>query len=214
MSNFDINKVINNLKKEKDVFINEVDFQVNLALTIKKTYQNANIQFESKEIINSKERIDIIIDLLGECVAIELKYVPKESIIQSLKNNFIYNLHQHHNTWVCFDYLHDVYRLENLVKSTNHKITSAYAIMITSQEIFWKGPKSNVNYYNFRLTDGRNIDQNNSLNFQRKTKSVKNKYNSSIVFQNSYTLEWKDYSNLIDTKSSEIEYKILCIGIK
>ena len=209
---FDIEKILNELVKERPVFHNESDFQFCLALKIKETY-GYEVRLEKflrteHEVVGKKKQtvrkyIDIIVadEPSEKYIAIELKYKTKGVQFNSFREE--YDLQdQGAQDYGCYAVLADVERIESLRRIDKFyrgfHFEKGYSIIISNDRYYEKENVKNI-FRKFWLTNGKTIKQG-KLDFvipQGKTQAQTcAKGFKPICLEDDYKIEWKQYSNI------------------
>ena len=206
---FDINELINKLKEEKNFFESEIQFQFELAFKIKEEYPNYDVKLEMTTSVDKNKKnhkrqyTDIIVlDKNGDYIAIELKYKTKKGVYGDIEllNHGATDLGR-------FDYLYDVWRLENLKYRTNiacefnkrlKNCVKGYAIILTNEQKYWliNRQSKNTLYQNFCISDNDSIQKNKPLLWNHKNGSscIKETWRDiELSFKNAYTYKWQNY---------------------
>ena len=159
----------------KNIFFNEKDFQIRLALYLTSLknqdgtprYDDVDVEYylpqkelgaECMEKWSNKIYLDIVVEKDGVYVPVELKYstdtVSKQisRFGEVLEDEDIIK-HQGATNLVCYNFWKDVRRIE-LVKQRFKKVKNGIALMLTNNSSFKHKPKGNVGYANFSLSDG------------------------------------------------------------
>lgn len=130
----DLNAILNSLAQQRPVFHSEADFQHALAWKIQKHLPDAAVRLEypiSNQ--NSRRYLDIYITQLRRPVAIELKYKTRAVTVQigsekfTLKNQSAQDIGR-------YDFIKDIYRLEQMLKADQKGI--GYAILLTNDSAY------------------------------------------------------------------------------
>lgn len=198
-------QVIDQLKEKRIIFHSEADFQFALAWQIKEIYQDlVDIHLEVPLSNDKKDRLDILVKMGDKNIPIELKYFHSELIFNE------YRLSKQNDTWRSQRVLKDLERAEKYAYENNSSgDQEGYALLICNEEKYWTPKKENFTYYHFRLEDGRTLNANETLKWITDNDSATEralKYGDHLTFKNSYTIEWKDYSNLNSTKKGRFKY--------
>lgn len=204
---FDINIVLNHLRKKRFAFQSEADFQFQLAWAIKEIYlDRVELILEYPTIINEhKAFIDIVVILdKDKIIPIELKYKTKKAYIKfgnleiNLKNQGAQDLGK-------FDYLSDIERIE----SFNHeKFYEGYAIMITNDFSYTK--KTNGVTKNMEFSIGNCCIKNGVMTWGEGSSIYNNLHRkASICFKKDYKMNWKIYGTCKDIENKEINFYII-----
>lgn len=174
---------------------------------------------------------DIVIDIDDvHSIAIELKYKTwadnKDKRIEySIGKNTYVVFHQGAPNIGCYQYLEDVARLEELVGIANQKhefdscnsgtrkVVCGFAIIITNDETYWKGPqklKESVMEPFFLIEKDEEAKGPRRLNGELKNPHRERKENSreyKLHLGNHYVCAWKDYycPQNVDNLSVQVE---------
>ena len=203
---FEINELLKKLKAKKIIFESEAQFQFELALQIKEMYPYYDVKLEMTTSIRNdgkKQYTDIIVlDKNGDFIAIELKYKTRKSVYGDIKllNHGATDLGR-------FDYLYDVWRLENLKYRNNtayefnkrlKNCVNGYAIILTNEKNYWSINRQSKDalYKNFCITDKDSIQKNENLSWNQKDGSscIKGTWRDiQLLFTNGYNFKWNDY---------------------
>lgn len=155
-----ISRIINSFAAGKKIFSREVQLQFDLAWEIRKDYPKYDVVLEY---LWEKEKwyIDIVVfsDQERKCVPIELKYKTTDREIEyKVNENETYMTYNQGAPDVgSYDYIKDIYRLENLGKSLKYKgkeyeVERGYAIILTNDWHYYedlpsKGEREKYNYF-------------------------------------------------------------------
>ena len=206
MTVFNINTTLQALSQIRPIFHNEADFQFAFAWEIQKQYSDYNIRLEYKTPTFDNRYTDIWIK--GENpIAIELKYKPVSMKLQHNKERFELKNHGAQDIGR-YDFLKDVQRLEEIIMK--YPETSAYAIMITNDSLYWRNPKKHNSVdKDFKIHQGRNIHGVLSWSPEAGKGTTKNR-EEPIQIHGNYDMDWKSYSN-IDQEYEK--FRMLCLQI-
>lgn len=202
---FDICEVIENLKRKRNIFYSEADFQFAIAWVIKELYPNAKIRLEYNPSKYLNIRIDVLVIIEDKWIPIELKYKTKGCT--KLIDGEEYHLKNHGaKDRNCYFYLKDIERIENL-KNNLKQFDRGYSIFLTNDLSYTKAPQSEkVFYKQFSLED--NINLSGELSWHKNTGFGTMKgIETSIFLKNIYKIRWQKYSKLDDTTTGT--FKIL-----
>ncbi len=138
---FEIETIIERLKKKRPIFHSEADFQYSLAWEIQLVHPTINIRLEkpfpleNDNIRNSY--IDIFITDDNKKYAIELKYKTCGLVVDVADEDFHLRSHgAHRDNRVHF--ANDVHRLKRMKESK--QTDYAYALMLTNECLYWQTP--------------------------------------------------------------------------
>lgn len=195
---FDIYKVIEKLKTRRVIFVSEVDFQLELAWTIKEEYPNAKIRLEYCPSFDLNMHIDILVIYDNKWIPIELKYKTKGCI--KIIDNEVFNLkNQGAKNNSCYLYLKDIERIER-IKENEEKFKKGYTIFITNDMIYTiKSKNDKYSYSEFSLEEG--IVKSGNMTWKEGTIRGRKFAEDKIYLKGSYKIKWKDYS-IIDNSNS------------
>ncbi len=194
---FDINKIIEKLKKNRTVYCSEADFKHQLAWVIKEEYLNAvEIFIEYPLKINGRRRrIDIVVFLNNKLIPIELKYKTKEAKIEIGKRQI--TLTNNPKDFGKFDYLLDIEKIEGLRKEKD--FIEGYTIFITNESGYQETENANNQDVAFSLKNGEiKTGQLKWKNYDDPKRFGRRK--ETIVLNGEYEIKWKvfeTYTNLI-----------------
>ncbi len=226
LKGFDINAMkdmLKKLSKKRPIFHNERDFQFELAWLIKENYK-CDIRLEyyyktenedsvsDKKKSKSKKDKRIYIDLIAYtddyCIAFELKYKTK------LFNYALYGekfdlKEQDAQDEGSASVLSDLSRTEKLIgKEVNGKvINKGFIVFLTNDDKYKKGFKEDSLFGNFSLTGGRKI--NGKIEFVKKTSTTEKFDGIDFTYNNTYEVEWIDYSNGEKDKINSAVYQLV-----
>lgn len=204
--NIDMEDILKKLSKERPIFHSEDDFKFSLCWKIKETYKGAEIGLEVPIIIDENSDpiyLDILVIYKNKWIPIELKYKTKPIKYTSLDfslDHFDLSNQQAYNK-SCYKYLRDIKHIED-IKNKYDECEEGYAIFLTNDLHYKKGPNKTALYYNFSLKDS--LTKEGILKYQKENKDY-----PDIELSGSYTIEWKEYHTLnTDAKNNEFIYNI------
>lgn len=212
MFDIDIVDIMKKLATDRPVFHSEADFQFALAWKIKEYTKekgtDAKITLEKCVNVENAEPmyIDIIVEIDGKEIPIELKYKTRNKSNDPVTiNGEVYNLkNQGAQDNGRYDFVKDISRIENYISSSKTKCNQGYAIILTNDHLYWEGG-DNSNSKQFVL---KNSLAKGKHEWEKISKSMEN-YNKNrvkeITLNHDYSLEWIDYP---DSKNgnSQIDY--------
>ena len=207
----DLEEIIDELATENKIYSNEAQFQFDLAWKIKKSHEDYDVVLEYLW-KPEKWYIDIVVFYDNKCVPIELKYkTTDKEITYNTKNGRCYTFNQGAPDTGSYDYIKDIYRIENLGKSLKYKgvdytIECGYAIIITNDSHYYnklKEKNKNGNYYyweNFSLAQEQIKNNIYWINPKNRTREEPGNHTDKsreheIILKNKYALmnNWKEY---------------------
>lgn len=217
-----IETVLLALAKERKVFWSEADFQFAFAWKLKEMFEDRNpqsainVRLERRDDALEKRDdekklgdayIDIWVEIDKMVYPIELKYKTIQCTLKDGSEE--YKLKQHGTCDIgCYLYLKDVERIEHISKSLGDNFGKGYAIMLTNDHLYWDKPKTTPDttaFSDFRIYDGRTIPAGQKLNWHPSSNSQPSWQKKMLPFTliHGYTIDWKDYSNLIKEKEGD-----------
>lgn len=234
-----IETVLLALAKERKVFWSEADFQFAFAWKLKEMFEDSNPQStisvrlerradaleqrtDASEQGNEKENsgdiyIDIWVEINEKVYPIELKYKTIKCTITDGSEE--YKLKQQSVSGIgCYLYLKDVERIEHISKSLGDNFGKGYAIMLTNDHLYWNKPNTSTDttvFSYFRIYDwrkivaGQNLDWHPSSNKQ----PVWQKKLGPLTLTHNYTINWENYSKLLNEEGKAIHFKYSIIEI-
>lgn len=204
----ELNKILKELAKERPIFHSEADFQFALAWKIKKEFNDVNVRLEYPIYENETERmeIDIVLFFDEKMIPIELKYKTKK-MEYSGNNNENYKLKdQVAYNYGCYDYLRDIERIENIIKSETFNGNKGYTIFLTNDEEYKGFPqKDDCDSSAFSFKKGK-IEKGEHA--WKKPETKKEDKQNTIVLKNDYDCEWEIFSNIKDTEFTYLIHEI------
>lgn len=202
-----IEKIIKELSQERKVFHSEADFQFSLAWKIKEIYPEAKIGLEYRSDLIPNIHLDILVDLNGKIIPIELKYVTKGCKV--VCNNEVYSLSQHAAQPIRrYDFIKDIERVETC-KSNLKGFTEGYSIMITNDSAYYKEQISSKETIcnDFRINEGVTATGTLSWKNEPSIGTIKGR-EKSIILSNKYNFNWNEYCTV-----EEMEFKLLIVKV-
>ena len=183
---------------------------------------------------------DIVVDFAdNESVAIELKYKTwanasknEKKIEYNVGNHRYVVFHQGAPNIGCYQYLEDVARLEELAgiaeqyhtfdnyNNGTRNVVCGYAIMISNDETYWKGPKDSESVMRdfFLYDNDEKSGEKKSIPTEPQNQPGKNgkesKREYKLQLKKEYTCYWEDYYHDNDPKKPDFRYLILQIPPK
>lgn len=238
MSKQFIETVLLALANERKVFWSEADFQFAFAWKLKEMLKNSapkstiNVRLELRADAleqrtdaseqNEKENsgdiyIDIWVEINEKVYPIELKY---KTIKCTLKDGYEeYKLKQHGASDIgCYLYLKDVERIEHISKSLDDNFGKGFASMLTNDHLYWDQPKTTPDttaFRDFRIYEERTIPAGQKLNWHPSSdkQPVWQRKLGPLTLTHNYTINWKDYSKLLNEEGKAIPFKYTIIEI-
>ena len=195
-----IETILIDFAKNKKLFLNEAQFQFELALEIKKQFPSLVVHLEYPSLKGNSNRqysyYDIVIQEGNEFYVIELKYKTKDQVILYKGSNYLLKNHAAQDLGR-FDYLNDVSRIENWQSNNQGKqFVGGCAIILTNDSAYWKNDGKGRIYEQFALKDGNTITSGSKAWIGNvKITSVGKSRINGLNLYNTYKIKWLDYCN-------------------
>lgn len=227
-----IETVLLALANERKVFWSEADFQFAFAWKLKEMFEDRNpqsgINVRLERRVDALEKrddgkksgdayIDIWVEINEKVYPIELKYKTIKCTITDGSEE--YKLKQHGACDIgCYPYLKDVERIEHISKSLGDNFGIGYAIMLTNDHLYWNRPNTSPDttaFSDFRIYDRRTIPAGQNLDWHPSSNKqpVWQKKLGPLTLTHNYTINWKDYSKLLNEEGKAIPFKYSIIEI-
>ncbi len=189
----DYEGLIKALSAKRPVFDLEGDLQRAMVKTLKEEFPDSEVATEYPITHEGQlSKIDIRVVTKNAEHLIELKYKPTYLTVEVNGQDFE-TKHQGAQDLYCYDYLHDVMKLETLTKTRPD--STGCAIFLTNDERYWLGPEDeDADYYPFRLTDKREVS--GLLVWQGNVERKGPSRQGPIELSRKYRVDWKIYSDL------------------
>jgi hypothetical protein len=202
-----ITTVLESLKKQRELFHSEADFQFALAWEIQKKYPTATIRLESPINKEPKEYIDILIRHNGFSYPIELKYkTTKLSLIEKEEEYSLKNHSARDNG--CYDCIKDICRMESFADAiANYKY--GYVLWLTNDSGYWKPVKSTVGHAEFSIEEGITLTGTMKWGSHLSAGTIAGR-EEPLSLKAKYTTHWNTYGpSRQDVKNGEFRYVLL-----
>ncbi len=183
------------LKSNKRIFFNENEFQMYLAIWLKKEF---NVFVEYKiEINGQKWYLDIVVEKGGVYLPIELKYKTTNKygfptgfkIFNTGVTKSLENQGAHNNG--CYDFWYDVVRIEQVPQQYSKNVELGIAVLLTNDYQYWTlTDDTTSDYYDFRLKEGRRVAKGTTLKWGQ----IRNEGSRQgvITISHNCTVNWCD----------------------
>ena len=171
------------LEKDNKRYYKEASIQCKLVNELSKKFGVVpvlewSVPHVESDLKSSTRRIDIMIEIGGKKIGIELKYKNKAVPGEEYPNHGADNNNK-------FDFFKDVQRLEELknIKDKKFHIEKGFAIFITNDHLYWNPAGKGTLKEAFNLCDGTEL----SGTYKAEWKSRKGK---SVEFSGSHKIQW------------------------
>lgn len=161
--------------------------------------------------------IDIWVEINEKVYPIELKYKTIQCTITDGSEE--YKLKQHGACDIgCYLYLKDMKRIEELSKSLGDKFEKGFAIMLTNDHLYWDSPNTSTDttiFRDFRIYEERKIVAGATLDWGTPSdnRPAWQKRLGPFNLNHDYTIDWKDYSKLLNEEGKATPFKYSIIEI-
>ena len=203
--NVNLTSIIESLKKERQVFHSEADFQFALAWQIQRAYPDAKVRLEYCPAQKPNMHIDIVVTLNNKTICIELKYKTLKLNLES--DGETYNLKGHGAEDIGkYLFLKDLQRIEMLCDSSSI-FSYGYVVFLTNDPTYWKPKRINKETAAeaFRLHDGAQLHGN--LDWGLNTgEGTKRGHEEPIELVGDYDVNWKNYSVVSNGRNGTFKY--------
>ena len=183
------------------IFCSEADFQFSLAWEIQKLCKEKDqvwLEYTPKELVDNKAiHIDIVVFLQknaedkAKIIPIELKY-KTEQLCGEKDGKQINLKKQSAQDTGRFDFIKDIHRMEEYIKSSGDNIQTAYAIFLTNDPQYWEEGKRRTNDEEFRIHEGARITGQRKWS-EKASAGSKGDRADNIEISGEYTIKWNIY---------------------
>lgn len=171
------------LEKDNKRYYKEVSIQCKLGNELSKKFGvdpvlEWSVPHVESDLNSSTRSIDIMLEIGGKKVGIELKYKTKAVAGKEYANDGADNDNK-------FEFFKDIRRLEDLREEKDKKfhIEKGFAIFITNEHLYWKPARKGTLKEAFNLCDGTEL----SGTYKAEWESRKGK---SVEFSGSHKIQW------------------------
>jgi len=190
-----MNLVIDKLKERRKIFRNENDLKQELSDIIPDIYDNVKVyrEYPAPFDDNAKKGIDLVIKMNNELYPIEVKYKRKQ--YKGIVDNIEYSLPSDNaQTENSYRIVEDIERIEKF-RDNEPMFNKGYTLFLTNDLSYTKEPKETSQYRAFSVHQGNTL--NDTLTWSEGSPKLDNKkFSSPIILKGTYTMNWKDFSNL------------------
>ena len=205
----DVYRPLERLAGRRPLFHLEADFQHPLAWQIQLDNPTASVRLETRP--QRGIHLDLLIQLGGERIAIELKYLVArfEGVVGrelfDLPNQGAHDISRH-------DVVKDVVRVEGLLASG--LADSGWVIALSNDSTYWRpGTKRDPIDAMFRLHEGRQLG--GVLQWSpRAGQGTTRHRDQPLALQNVYTCGWRDYATVTSAAGRAVQLRHLSFAIE
>lgn len=215
-------------KEEQNVFFNERDLQMHLALYLQassKKYDDVEVEYyvpvfdkKKNKILkdydwNSEIRLDIVVIKNNEFLPVEIKYKTKKTSAPFIFKRFNKEIqcvnilkNQSAQDLGCYNFWKDVRRIEVIKKNYQENVKGGIALFLTNDSYYWNSNiKKNTAYYNFRLSEAnKSLKKEWTNNVSTKVK------HPDFKLDRVYSSEWIDKNSFLNLRNE----KFRCFLVK
>lgn len=205
----DIHALMEGLAERRPIFRVERDFQNSLSEYIAESTPDREFSLEFPPFRNEMKRLDIW--LPKSQTLIELKYKTQKLHIRN--NGKIFDLkEQSADDQARYDFLKDIQRLERAVEEGVAKC--GYAIMLTNESLYWRPSPTRMrtNFDEFRIHEGKNVTGRMVWGPNAGPGTITRDREAPISLKGSYTMNWRDYSQLEAERNNRFRYLAVHVG--
>ncbi len=201
-----IHAVMTELAKTRPIFHSEADFQHALAWRIQKLMPNCEIRLEVSP--SPFPRMSLDIWLPTEETVMELKYFGQNLNIEWASERFVLPNRAAVNV-SRYGFVKDIQRLERVVARWK-PANSGLAVLLTNTPRFWKHTRGSHLDADFHVYEGRKITNERELIWLNTAGQLRE---SPIKSQDSYSMRWRDYSEIPGTGNyGQLRYLGVAVG--
>lgn len=209
-SEFDLLTAMDNLSLKRKLFHSEADFQFALAWEIQTLYPEAAVRLEYCPREAPHMHIDIVVELDDKVYPIELKYktlkldCPIDGEYYNLKNHGAQDIGK-------YDCLLDIQRMEQCRKILS-QFECGFTIWLTNDPLYWTpAKKPGTMAEEFTLHEG--VNKSGTMRWAAHTSVGTQKGREEpISLHGSYSIHWRDYSEISETRAGKFQYVLLSIN--
>jgi len=208
MLDFDL--LLAGLATKRPVFHSEADFQHALAWELHLMDPNINVRLEYRPPwIDRRQYVDIWVIQDDTETAIELKYKTKKMDISIAGEQFALQ-NQAAQDIGRYDFVKDIERLERVVAARRQVV--GYAIILTNDSTYWSHPRRSDSVdSDFRIQEGRTLSGHLAWGAGA-SEGTRRGRTDAIQLANSYQLDWRDYSEVGNSKDMTFRYTMVQVS--
>lgn len=204
----DLFPILERLADTRPIFHSEADFQHALAWQIQLNNPAARVRLETRP--QRGIHLDVLVQLLDERVAIELKYLVArfEGIVGGevfdLPNQGAHDIFRH-------DVVKDVVRVERLLAAG--LADSGWVIALSNDSSYWRpGSKADPIDAMFRVHEGKSLGGVLEWSSSAGKGTIRGR-DQPLALQNVYTCGWRDYASVTSATGRRVPLRHLAFAI-
>lgn len=200
-----IGEAMQALARKRALFHSEADFQHALAWEVQTAHPDAKIRLEKRVATNPNIDVDVLIELDGFVLGVELKY-PRRGMTAEVDGE-LFTLATGADDHGRYFAVEDCARLERLVAAGT--IQSGVLVLLTNVANVWEQPASRrpVLYDAFRLHDGHILQGKMAWGDWGSPGGRPTGATGEITLIGTYPLVWHDYSTV-----AGVQFRYLLVG--
>jgi hypothetical protein len=202
----DVHGLMGRLSKERPIFHSEADFQHALAWLIHSENPDAQIRLETRPERGS--RLDLLVALGADRVAIELKYLVArfhgdvDGELFELPNQAAQDISRYD-----YIYIKDIGRVERFVADGVANI--GWAVALSNDGAYWRpGTKQDPVDAMFRIHEGRVLSGQLKWGLLAGPGTTRTR-TDPLDLRASYTCSWTTYSTILAASGKPVEFRYL-----
>lgn len=204
----DMRGLLDRLSAGRPIFHSEADFQHALAWLIHSEHPNAQIRLETRP--ERGIRLDLLVVVGGERIAIELKYLVArfEGVVNGerfdLPNQAAQDIARH-------DFVKDITRVERFV--ADGIADSGWAVALSNDGGYWRpGTKLDPVDAMFRMNEARVLEGSLAWGVLASAGTTRMR-EDLLALRGRYTCAWLDYSTIARASGKPIEFRYLAFEV-
>ena len=208
MSVLDAIGAVERLAATRPIFHSEADFQHALAWQIQLEHPTARIRLETRP--TRGVHLDLLVDLEGRRVAVELKYLVArfEGVVAGelfdLPNHGAHDISRH-------DVVKDVVRVERFVAA--EVADEGWVVALTNDPGYWRpGTKRDPVDEMFRLHEGAQLRGTLRWSALAGTGTTRGR-DEPLILEDVYSCGWRDYSEVTSSAGRTVAFKYLAFEV-
>jgi hypothetical protein len=201
-----LSEAMEELASKRPIFHSEADFQHALAWEIQVAHPQANLRLEKRVAVRPNINLDLLIEVEGVRVGVELKYLRRGMTAEV--GGELFTLSTGADDHGRYFAIEDVARLERLV--ADRAIESGALVLLTNVANVWEPPASQrrVLYDAFRMHDGLLLAGTMTWGDWGAHGGFPTGATGTVTLTGRYPLAWRDYSTV-----EGVRFRYLLIGV-
>lgn len=202
----DMLPIIESLRRCRQLFHSEADFQFALAWEIQRLCPNADIRLEYPPAHEPNKYIDILVRRDGFTYPVELKYKTRKLSVINDGEQFHLKDHGAQDLGA-YDFIKDICRVEAFADHLGG-FRCGFVIWLTNDPSYWKAPNApSAGYAQFSVHDGAVKSGAMHWGSNLSAGTVRER-EEALRLRSEYRIDWKGYSDL-GVPSGVFKYALL-----